>query len=67
VRSCVTNVDFPEPEGAEIIKSMPAIRKLHLVDPVFVRYVHYFLLQILNLLPSFLDLCLHLQPQLGNP
>jgi len=28
VRNCVTSVDFPEPEGAEMIKRIPAIDSL---------------------------------------
>src|SRR5690242_17548227 len=60
VRSWLTSVDFPEPEGAEIIKSMPAIRPRTRCSR------GRCLLQILNLLPSLLDLRLHLESKLGN-
>ena len=65
-RSWVTNVDLPEPEGAEMMNRIPA--KVF-PDDTAVRYVRspaQVLLKILHLFAGFFDLRFHSQAQISN-
>src|ERR1700691_5567344 len=64
LRSSLTRVLLPEPEGAEMIKSIPA----NLIVPfVFLWTLLQLLFHVLNLFARFFDFSFHRQSQLGNP
>jgi hypothetical protein len=65
-RSRCTNVDLPEPEGAEMMNRMPA--KVFSYDTVvcLARSPAQVLLKILHLFARFFDLRFHSQAQISN-